>query len=100
MDIKECEDGSTASGDLYQTLSLIYGYVPHYLGADNTHLIISWDAILRFLGFVGDLKALDIPEPEKGAMMNFFCTIVSNAGANDIGTDFDHLRGLFSFEYV
>ena len=42
-------------------------------------------------------EELDVPEPEKSAMINFFCTIVSKDGANDMGTGFGNL---FPFKQV
>ena len=82
-------------------LSLVYGYIPHSR-VDNVHLTLSWDAILRFLGLVGNLNDLDIPESEKSAMIKFFCTlVVSGADADTIHTaDFESLQGLFAFELI
>ena len=105
MDVIEHEDNdcsaSLNSRDPYTTLSLVYGYVPHS-SADNVRWTLKWDAILNFLGFVGDLNDLDVPEPEKSAVINFFGTIVSNADANDndIGTVFENLKDLFAFEHI
>jgi hypothetical protein len=71
------------------------------LGADDAHeSLFHWDAILRFLGFVCNLNELDVPEHEKSAMMNFFCTIVPKAGANDIETGFESLKGFFPSEHI
>ena len=99
MDVVEHEDSSAAptySRDPVKTLSLVYGYVPRS-SADDVRLTFNWDAILRFLGFVHNLDELDVPEPEKSAMINFFCTIVSKDGANDI---FDGFKDLFPFQQV
>jgi hypothetical protein len=97
MDIVEQEDGSAAptdSRDPLNTLSLVYGYVPR-TSADNVPSTFNWDGILRFLGFFRNLDTLDVPEPEKSAMMNFFSTVVSDA--NDMGTGFENL---FPFRQV
>ena len=105
MDTDEHEDGSagttvTHSRDPFETLSLVYGYVPRS-SADDVRSTLSWDAILRFLGFTGNLNDLDVPEPEKSAMMNFFCALVSDADADNIRTaDFESFKRLFSFELV
>jgi hypothetical protein len=103
MDTDEHEDGSastTHSRDPVEILSLVYGYVPHS-SVDDVRSTLSWDAILRFLGFVGNLNDLDIPELEKSAMIKFFCTLVSRADANNIGTaHFGGLKGLFAFELI
>lgn len=98
MDVVDHEDSSapTHSQDPLKTLSLIYGYVPRS-SADDVRLTFNWDGILRFLGFVNNLNELDVPEPEKSAMINFFCAIVSKDGANDMGTGFGHL---FPFKQV
>jgi hypothetical protein len=53
--------------------------------------------MLRFLGFVNNLDELNVPEPERSAMMNFFCTLVSSNGANDMSSS---LENLFSFQQV
>ena len=93
------EDTSPApmySQDVVGTLSLAYGYVPHLVG-HGACLTLSWDAILKFLGFIKNLEELDIPEPEKSAMSDFFYSIVSG---NDWGLDFEHLKQLFDFEQV
>jgi hypothetical protein len=88
---------STHSRDPYETLSLVYGYVPHSdSGAGSVPTTLTWEAILGFLGFFRNLDQLDVPEPEKSAMMNFFCTIVSN----DMDAGFEYLKGLFAFEHV
>ena len=104
MDTDEHEDGSTAttySQDPFKLLSLVYGYVP-CSSVDDVHLTLSWDTILRFLGFVGNLNDLDVPESEKSAMIKFFCTlVVSGADADNIRTaDFESLQGLFAFELI
>ena len=104
MDTDEHEDGSAAttySRDLFELLSLVYGYVPHS-SVDNVHPTLSWDTILRFLGFVGNLNDLDIPELEKSAMIKLFCAlVVSSADADNICTaDFKSLQGLFAFELI
>jgi hypothetical protein len=101
MDVVDPEDSSAApicSRDPYELLSLVYGYLPH--SVDTVPSKHSWDSILRFLGFVRNLHELDVPEPEKSAMTNFFCNLVSDAGANVIGSDFEHLQSLFPFENV
>jgi hypothetical protein len=106
MDDVEHEDSSAAlthSRDPFETLSLVYGYLPRSSsGTDDVrvHSTFNWDAILRFLGFVRNLNELDVPEPEKSAMTNFFCAIVSNAVANDMDPGFENLKGLFLFEHV
>jgi hypothetical protein len=101
--VAEHEDSSAAptfSRDPFKMLSLVYGYLPRS-GADDSLSIHNWDGILRFLGFVRNLHQLDVPEPEKSAIMNFFGSMVSNAGAGDIGgTDFENLKRLFTFEQV
>ena len=101
MDAAEPEDGRADqeedSRDLIEVLSHVYGYVPH-LHANGVSSIHNWDAILRFLGFVGDLGSLSAPEPEKTTIINFFHTAVSNA--NDIDNDFQTLESLFAFEDV
>ena len=104
MDTNEHENGSagtTYSRDPFEILSLVYGYIP-CSSVDNVSLTLSWDAILRFLGFVGNLNNLDILEPEKSAMIKFFCTlVVSSADADNIFTaDFKSLQGLFAFELI
>ena len=106
MDVVEPDDSSAAlddssaalthSRDPLNTLALVYGYVPRS-SADGVNLTVNWDGILRFLGFVHDLDKLVVPEPEKSAMMSFFCTVVSKDGASDMGTAFDKL---FPFEQV
>jgi hypothetical protein len=101
MDVEEHEDGSagpTHPRDPFEILSLVYGYLPHS-SANNVPSKHNWDAILKFLGFVSDLE-LDVPEPEKSAMMNFFHTIVSKADADNIGTDFESVKDRFPFERV
>ena len=100
MDAAEPEDGladQDDSQDLIEVLSLVYGYVPH-LHASGVNSIHNWDTILRFLGFVGDLDSLSVPEPEKTTIINFFHTVVSNT--NDIDNDFQTLENLFPFEHV
>ena len=104
MDVIEHEDGSADSMHSrypLETLSLVYSYVPHS-STDKVSLTLKWDVILQFLGFVGNLDNLDVPEPEKSAMINFFCTVVSNADADadHIVTDFESLKSLFTFEHV
>jgi len=106
MDVAAQEDWFVApmhSQDLFETLSLVYGYIPRS-GADDVPSTLNWDAILRFLGFVDNLNELDIPEPKKSAMMNFFCNIVANAGVNDMdnlmGKSFKNIKGLFAFEHI
>jgi hypothetical protein len=99
MDVVDHEDSSaspTHSRDPLKILSLVYGYVPRS-SADDVRSTIDWDSILRFLGFVHKLEELAVPEPERIAIINFFCTVVSKDGANDMGTDF---RNLFPFEQV
>jgi hypothetical protein len=90
---------STHSRDPLNTLALVYGYVPRS-SADDPRSTIIWDAILKFLGFVHNLDELFVPEPEKSAMMNFFCTVVSKDGACDMGTAFENFEKLFPFEQV
>lgn len=63
-----------------QTMSLVYGYVPH-TGVNDLPSIHSWDKILNFLGFVKDLEQLDVGEPEKSAMMNYFSAMVTAIGS-------------------
>jgi len=106
MDVAAQEDWFVApmhSQDLFETLSLVYGYIPR-LGADDVPLTLNWDALLRFLGFVDNLNELDVPEPKKSAMMNFFCNIVTNTGVNDMdnlmGKSFKNIKGLFAFEHI
>jgi hypothetical protein len=89
----------TLARDPLETLSLVYGYLPRS-GADDAHSPFDWDAILMFLGFIHNLEELDVPEPEKSAMKNFFRTIVSKAGANDIETGFENLKGFFPCKHI
>ena len=99
VDAVEHEDSFAApmhSRDPLNTLSLEYGYIPHS-SADDVCTTFNWDAILRFLRFVHNLDKLDVPELEKSAMMNFFCTVVSKDGANEMGTDFENI---FPFQQV
>ena len=99
MHVVEHEDISTApmhSRDPLKTLALVYGYVPRS-SADNASPTLNWDSMLRFLGFVNNLDELNVPEPERSAMMNFFCTLVSSNGANDMSSS---LENLFSFQQV
>ena len=99
MDIVEHEDNSTApmhSRDPLKTLSLVYGYVPRS-SPDGARLTLSWDAILSFLGFVGDFKELDVPESERNAMISFFCTLVSTEGGKGMSSNLEHL---FPFQQV
>ena len=74
MDVVDHEDisaGPTHSRDPLKLLSLVYGYVP-CSNADDVPSTLKWDMILRFLGFKDKLEELDVPEPEKSAMINFF----------------------------
>ena len=84
------------SRDPLEILSLVYGYVPRS-SADGVSSEFNWDAILRFLGLVHNLDVLDVPEPEKSAMMKFFRNVVSNDGADVIGTGLDKA---FPFQHV
>ena len=102
VDVVDHEDNSLApsrthSRDPIQILSLVYGYLPHS-GSNNVRSNFDWHAILRFLGFVRNLDDLDVPEPEKSAMINFFCSIVSDS--SDMDTGFENLKSLFNFEHV
>ena len=93
MDIVESEDSSVApthSPDPLKTMSLVYSYIP-WSSADNVPSTFNWNGILRFLGFVHNLDTLNAPEPEKSAMIKFFCAAVSSDGANGIKTGFDKL---------
>ena len=78
MDVVKQEDNcttiSTQSRDHpLELLSLVYGYLPY--SSSSTEAApseFSWDSILGILGFVGDLKNLDVPEPEKKLHDEFF----------------------------
>ena len=99
MDLREHENSSQApthSRDPVETLALVYGYVPRS-SANDVRLSFNWDGILKFLGFVHKLHELDVPEPEKSAMMKFFCTAVSKNDAIDMITPFENR---FPFQQV
>jgi hypothetical protein len=102
MDVESSPTTSFAyhsSQDPIKTMSLVYGYVPH-MGASDRPSGHDWDAILKFLGFVKDLKQLDVPKPEKSAIMNHFSSVVSNKQAGLIANTFATLSALFTFENV
>jgi len=102
MDVESSPTTSFAhhfSRDPIETMSLVYGYVPH-MGASDRPSEHDWDAILRFLGFVKDLTQLDVPEPEKSAIMNHFSAMVSNKQAGLVANTFATLSALFTFEDV
>jgi hypothetical protein len=86
------------SRDPFETMSLVYGYV---LRSGNVvRSKHNWDGILRFLGFVNNLEELDVPQPEKNAIMNFFTSIV-NAGSDDlIDQGFQNLTSIFDFNLI
>ena len=98
MDVDDVDSSAapTHSRDVSNTLSLVYGYVPRSR-ANDVSSTCTWSAILKFLGFVHDLNDLDVPEPEKSAMINFFCTLVAKDGDKDMGTGFGNV---FPFEQV
>ena len=47
------------------------------LGGHGACLTLSWDTILKFLGFIKNLEELDVPKLKKSAMLDFFYSIVS-----------------------
>jgi hypothetical protein len=92
--------GHHFSRDPIETMSLIYGYIPH-MGSSQGPFEHNWDAILKFLGFVKDLQKLDVPEPEKSAMMNHFFALVSNKQADNlVDKTFTTLSNLFPFKLI
>ncbi|KIM35115.1 hypothetical protein M413DRAFT_79731 [Hebeloma cylindrosporum] len=90
--------GRYFSRDPIETMSLVYGYVPH-MGAigHTTEHKHDWTATLRFLGFTNDLDQLDVPEPEKSAMMTHLSTMASTNNAGPIAEAFATVSGLFTF---
>lgn len=92
--------GHHFSRDPIETMSLIYGYILH-MGSSQGPFEHNWGAILKFLGFVKDLQKLDVPEPEKSAMMNHFSALVSNKQADNlVNTTFTTLSDLFPFNLI
>jgi len=98
MEIEETWFEPQCSRDPIETMSLVYGYVPH-MGASDRSSAHNWDAILKFLGFVRDFKNLDVPEPEKSAITNHFSALVSNNADLMIKT-FATLSTLFPFRHI
>lgn len=102
MDVETDQDSESFlpkySRDPFETMSLVYGYVPR--SGDNVHSEHNWDGILKFLGFVKNLKELDVPQPEKNEIMNFFTSIVTatSDGLND--QCFQYLTCLFDFKLI
>jgi len=99
MDVETDQDSFLPkySRDPFETMSLVYGYVPH--SGNNSRSEHNWDGILRFLGFVKNLTELDVPQPEKNEIINFFTSVVN--GSDDL-TDqgFQNLTSLFDFNLI
>ncbi|KAF8153043.1 hypothetical protein B0H34DRAFT_861250 [Crassisporium funariophilum] len=86
-----------------ETMSLVYGYVPH-AGETDIPPTLSWERMLNFMGFVRNLEELDVGEPERSAMMNFFAAVLNavNTYKSDkvVAKNFENLSLLFQFEHV
>ncbi|KIM35129.1 hypothetical protein M413DRAFT_32752 [Hebeloma cylindrosporum] len=77
-----------------ETISLVYDHVPHMGASGRTpEHKRDWKAMLRFLGFVNGLDQLDIPEPEKSAMMMHFSSMASTNVADPITEAFATVSG-------
>ncbi|KDR76619.1 hypothetical protein GALMADRAFT_67036, partial [Galerina marginata CBS 339.88] len=99
----ELDSTQLHSQDPFETMSLVYGYVPR-LGASNPPSAYKWEGILNFMGFVDESKFLDIAKPEKSEMLNHFSAVVAKIGSEKtdelIAQNFEVLKGLFAFEHV
>ncbi|KAF8157848.1 hypothetical protein B0H34DRAFT_749097 [Crassisporium funariophilum] len=86
-----------------ETMSLVYGYVPH-AGETDIPPTLSWERMLNFMGFVRNLEELDVGEPKRSAMMNFFAAVLNavNTYKSDkvVAKNFENLSLLFQFEHV
>ncbi|KAF8156129.1 hypothetical protein B0H34DRAFT_799189 [Crassisporium funariophilum] len=103
MDIDMGQSWCEYSQAPLKTMSLVYGYIPH-AGVNNIPPTLSWERMLNFMGFVRNLEELDVGEPERSAMMNFFTAVLNAVGTYKsdkvVAKNFENLSLLFQFEHV